>query len=260
VPLRNPNGTIVGVLSTFSNITERRRAEEAMRQLSTRLLQLQDEERRRLGRELHDSLAQTVLAVNLNLAQAMQSTEPVTGRARLAVEEARRLLQEMSQEIRTLSYLLHPPLLDELGLVSAIKAYAEGFSERSGIALELNLPADFGRLPQETETALFRIVQESLSNIQRHSESETAHLSLQADCASVCLTVGDRGKGIGAGPIDSLGSGGARLGVGILGMRERMTQLGGKLEIDSSPSGTTVRATIPLKVEGTDGNSHSRRG
>ncbi len=260
VPLRNPNGTIAGVLSTFSNITERRRAEEAMRQLSTRLLQLQDEERRRLGRELHDSLAQTVLAVNLNLAQAMQSTEPVTGRARLAVEEARRLLQEMSQEIRTLSYLLHPPLLDELGLVSAIKAYAEGFSERSGIALELNLPADFGRLPQETETALFRIVQESLSNIQRHSESETAHLSLQADCASVCLTVGDRGKGIGAGPIDSLGSGGARLGVGILGMRERMTQLGGKLEIDSSPSGTTVRATIPLKVEGTDGNSHSRRG
>lgn len=260
VPLRNPDGTIAGVLSTYSNITERRRAEEAMRQLSTRLLQLQDEERRRLGRELHDSLAQTVLAVNLNLAQAMQSMAPVAGRARSALEEARRLLQEMSQEIRTLSYLLHPPLLDELGLVSAIKEYAEGFSERSGIQLALNLPTDFGRLPQEAETALFRIVQESLSNIQRHSGSETAHLSLQADRTAVYLTVGDRGKGIAAGPIDTLGAVGARLGVGILGMRERMTQLGGKLEIDSSPSGTTVRATIPISFEGSDGDSHSRRG
>ncbi|HYL86449.1 MAG TPA: PAS domain S-box protein [Candidatus Angelobacter sp.] len=259
-PLRGPDGAITGVLSTFTNITERRRAEEALRQLSTRLLQLQDEERRRLGRELHDSLAQTVLAVNLNLAQAMQSSESLTGRSRLALEEARRLLQEMSQEIRTLSYLLHPPLLDELGLVSAIKEYAEGFSERSGIHLELKLPTDFGRLPQEAETALFRIVQESLSNIQRHSGSAAANICLSAGAGGVRLEVQDQGSGIGQGTMRVAETSRMRLGVGILGMRERMTQLGGKLEIDSGPSGTTVRATIPLRVEVTDGDSHSRRG
>src|SRR4029077_9780455 len=174
VPQFNRDGSIAGVIGSFTNITERKRIEEALHQLSTRLLRLQDEERRRLGRELHDSLAQSVLAVNLNLAQLTQSPAALDERSRHALSEARTILQEMSREIRTLSYLLHPPLLDELGLVSAIKEYAQGFSERSGVKMELHLQTGFGRLPQEAETALFRIVQESLTNIQRHSGSQTA--------------------------------------------------------------------------------------
>jgi signal transduction histidine kinase len=212
------------------------------------LLQLQDEERRRLGRELHDSLAQGVLAVNLNLAQAAQSSDSLSDRGRRALAEARRLLQEMSREIRTLSYLLHPPLLDELGLVSAIKQYAEGFSERSGVELELRLQTGFGRLPQEAETALFRIVQESLTNIQRHSGSQTAAIRLRGDSTCVNLDVSDRGRGMDKSTIEGGNGPGNRLGVGILGMRERMIQLGGKLEIESSSSGTTVRVSIPLRA------------
>jgi PAS domain S-box-containing protein len=256
VPQVGRDGVVQGVISTFTDITERRRAEDALHQLSTRLLQLQDEERRRLGRELHDSLAQTVLAVNLNLAQAMQSSDSLSERSQRALKEARSLLQEMSQEIRTMSYLLHPPLLDELGLVSAIKEYAEGFSQRSGIAIHLELAKAFGRLRQEAETALFRIVQESLSNIQRHSGSESARISLSANRGQVRLEVSDRGQGMGKSTGNLLDSRGARLGVGILGMRERLMQLGGKLEINSSSSGTTVKATIPLNTEVSDAGSH----
>jgi signal transduction histidine kinase len=258
VPQFAPNGSVSTVISTFINITERRQAEEALHQLSTRLLQLQDEERRRLGRELHDSLAQSVLAVNLNLAQAMQSSDSLSERSRHALAEARRLLQEMSREIRTLSYLLHPPLLDELGLVSAIKEYAEGFSERSGITLELDLQAGFARLSQEAETALFRIVQESLSNIQRHSDSKTAMICLRSDASFVHLEVKDQGRGIDKATIQEGNGRRTRLGVGILGMRERMKQLGGKLDIESRPSGTTVRATIPLSTEAHLASSNPR--
>jgi two-component system, NarL family, sensor kinase len=257
VPQFAQDGSISTVITTFTNITERKQAEEALHQLSTRLLQLQDEERRRLGRELHDSLAQSVLAVNLSLAQAMQPADSLDERARRALSEARRILQEMSREIRTLSYLLHPPLLDELGLVSAVKEYAEGFSERSGIKLDLNLQPGFGRLPQESETALFRIVQESLSNIQKHSGSKTAKIHLHADSACVNLEVSDRGRGMDENAVERGNGAGTRLGVGILGMRERMTQLGGKLEIESNSRGTTVRATIPLGAEVSNASSDS---
>jgi len=260
VPRFGADGSVSAVINTFTNITERKQAEEALHQLSTRLLQLQDEERRRLGRELHDSLAQSVLAVNLNLAQATRSLTAVDERSRHSLAEARRVLAEMSREIRTLSYLLHPPLLDELGLVSAVKEYAEGFSERSGIKLELDVQAGFGRLPQEAETALFRIVQESLANIQRHSGAQTAKIQLRGDSASVNLEVSDRGCGMDKKAIERGNGSGARLGVGILGMRERMTQLGGKLEIESSSSGTTVRVSIPLRTEVSNAGSypHSR--
>jgi PAS domain S-box-containing protein len=257
VPQFSQDGSISSVISSFTNISERKRAEEALHQLSTRLLQLQDEERRRLGRELHDSLAQSVLAVNLSLAQAMQPSDSLDERSRHALSEARRILQEMSREIRTLSYLLHPPLLDELGLVSAVKEYAEGFSERSGIKLDLNLQAGFGRLPQESETALFRIVQESLSNIQRHSGSQTAKIHLRADSAWVNLEVSDRGLGMEKNATAHGNGSGTRLGVGILGMRERMAQLGGKLEIESNSRGTTVRARIPLGAEVSNASTDS---
>ena len=256
VPQFGADGSVSAVINTFTNITERKQAEEALHQLSTRLLQLQDEERRRLGRELHDSLAQSVLAVNLNLAQATRSLTALDERSRHSLAEARRVLAEMSREIRTLSYLLHPPLLDELGLVSAVKEYAEGFSERSGIKLELDVQAGFGRLPQEAETALFRIVQESLANIQRHSGAQTAKIQLRGDSASVNLEVSDRGCGMDKKAIERGNGSGARLGVGILGMRERMTQLGGKLEIESSSSGTTVRVSIPLRTEVSNAGSH----
>jgi two-component system NarL family sensor kinase len=260
VPQFAQDGSISAVINSFTNITERKRAEEALHQLSTRLLQLQDEERRRLGRELHDSLAQSVLAVNLNLAQVTQSLGSLDQRSRHALSEARRVLQEMSREIRTLSYLLHPPVLDELGLVSAVKEYAEGFSERSGIRLELKIQAGFGRLPQEPETALFRIVQESLSNIQRHSGSQTAKIRLHADSGWVNLEVSDLGRGMDKGAIDRGNGSGTRLGVGILGMRERMKQLGGRLEIESSSSGTTVRVAIPLEAGALNAGSHPGSG
>ena len=257
VPQFAADGSVSAVINTFTNITERKQAEDALHQLSTRLLQLQDEERRRLGRELHDSLAQSVLAVNLNLVQATRSLTSLDERSRHSLAEARRVLAEMSREIRTLSYLLHPPLLDELGLVSAVKEYAEGFSERSGIKLELDVQAGFGRLPQEAETALFRIVQESLANIQRHSGAETAKIQLRGDSARVNLEVSDRGRGMAKEAIERGNGSGTRLGVGILGMRERMTQLGGKLEIESGSSGTTVRVSLPLRSQVSNAGSHS---
>ena len=259
VPQFAMDGSVSAVINAFTNITERKQAEEALHHLSTRLLQLQDEERRRLGRELHDSLAQSVLAVNLNLAQVAQSSDSLNERGRHSLAEARRLLQEMSQEIRTLSYLLHPPLLDELGLVSAIKEYAEGFSERSGVELSLDLQTGFGRLPQEAETALFRIVQESLTNIQRHSGSRTATIHLRSDATCVNLDIADRGRGMDKNAIQRGNGSGTRLGVGILGMRERMTQLGGTLEIVSSSSGTTVRVSIPLRTEAPHAGSNPHR-
>jgi len=251
VPHLTQQGEVANVILSISDITGRKEAEEALHQLSTRLLRLQDDERRRLGRELHDSLAQSVMAVNLDLVQVARSSVPLDKKARHALSEARGVLREMSREIRTLAYLLHPPVLDELGLVSAVKEYAQGFSERSGISLEINIRPDFPRMAQEAETALFRIVQESLANIQRHSGSATGEIRLWSDEGHVQLEVGDKGRGIAErSQGDSAGARkGSRLGVGILGMRERMAQLGGTLEVQSSPSGTTVRATIPLVLE-----------
>jgi signal transduction histidine kinase len=262
-PLFSKEGKLDKLLASFSDITQRKEAEEALHHLSARLLRLQDEERRRLGRELHDSLAQSVMAVNLDLAQVARSSKPLGKQARHALSEARGLLREMSREIRTLSYLLHPPVLDELGLASAVKEYAHGFSERSGIALDIDISPGFPRMPQEAEIAFFRIVQESLANIQRHSGSPTGEIRLWNGQGCVQLEISDHGRGIAAEPQrEDVGAPKpSRLGVGILGMRERMTQLGGTLEVQSDASGTTVRATIPLVLEGPDATpSYSRGG
>jgi signal transduction histidine kinase len=265
VPQFNPDGSILRVISSFTDITEMKNAEQAIRQLSMQLLKLQDEERRRIGRELHDGMAQTVLAVNLSLAQVRQSSPALGESADRALEQARALLQQMSREIRTLSYFLHPPLLDELGLVSALKEYVHGFSERSGIETELVLPKQFSRLPQSVEIALFRIVQESLANIQRHSGSRSATIRLREDPPMVSLEIIDYGRGMKLASNGPAQPNVARLGVGIPGMRERMAQLGGRLEIESSPSGTTIRATMStsegLPKEALDGApSHPDRG
>ncbi len=260
IPLFAEDGTIAGALASFADITEQKKAGEALRQLSGRLLRLQDEERRRLGRDLHDSLAQNVLAVNLSLAQITQSSAVLDERNKRALSEARMMLQEMSRQIRTLSYLLHPPLLDELGLASAVKEYAHGFSERSGIQVQVGVSPSFGRLPQETETALFRIVQESLANIQRHSGSPNARIQLDGNPGRITLEVSDHGQGIPEPKGKKLNQPGARFGVGIAGMRERMAQLGGTLEIESGKSGTTVRATLPVKAEVLDAAARPRGG
>jgi PAS domain S-box-containing protein len=265
IPQFNPDGSILRVISTFTDITELKNAEQAIHQLSTQLLNLQDEERRRIGRELHDGLAQTVLAVNLSLAQVRHSTPPLSEPAERSLEKARALLQQMSREIRTLSYLLHPPLLDELGLVSALKEYVHGFSERSGIETQLVLPQQFSRMPQFVEIALFRVVQESLSNIQRHSGSGSATIRLLENPSAVTLEIIDRGRGMNVPSDRQTLPNVAHLGVGIPGMRERIAQLGGRLDIESGPSGTTIRATISaaqlLPKEALDGPpSHPDRG
>ncbi|HWY08455.1 MAG TPA: PAS domain S-box protein [Candidatus Acidoferrales bacterium] len=244
IPQFNPDGSILRVIATFTDITDLKNAERSIHQLSTELLKLQDEERRRIGRELHDGMAQTVLAVNLSLAQLRQSAQPLNEASHRALEKARELLQQMSREIRTLSYLLHPPLLDDLGLVSALKEYVNGFSERSGIETSLELLTSFRRLPQIAETAFFRITQESLANIQRHSGSKRAEVILREDPECVTLQITDFGSGMSIPANGAPHRGQPRLGVGIPGMKERMAQLGGSLEIDSSATGTTVRARI----------------
>jgi PAS domain S-box-containing protein len=302
VPEFDAGGNLVRVISSFADVTEMKNAERAIHDLSTQLLKLQDEERRRIGRELHDGLAQTVLAINLSLAQVRQSLTSREAAAALSLERARALTQQMSREIRTLSYLLHPPLLDDLGLVSTLKEYTHGFSERSGIETQFSASTDFRRLPQPLETALFRIVQESLANIQRHSGSPTAQIRLNQQDSLVTLEVIDFGRGMQLPPNNgsgrsrhNLASANApsdlskdtapfvpqgeridsalaslvpqvlRLGVGIPGMRERMAQLGGRLDIISGPTGTTIRATISLlpaaPTETLDASSsHSDRG
>ena len=261
LPQYNKAGKLERVVVAFTDITKVKEAEESLHKLSARLLRLQDEERRRLGRELHDSLAQSVMAVSLDLAQMARASTPLDKKTKHALSQARGVLREMSREIRTLSYLLHPPVLDELGLVSAVKEYAHGFSERSGISVSLEIPPDFARISQEAETALFRIVQESLSNIQRHSGSPTGVIRLRSDQSGVQLEVCDVGCGItGASGNDGSNKKESRLGVGILGMRERMTQLRGTLEVISSPSGTTVKATIPVAFKASDAAPSHPRG
>lgn len=236
VPVSVPGGRI-SIYGIYRDITGRKVAEEALHKLSGRLLRLQDEERRRLARELHDSTAQLLAGVGINLSVVEGSAGALEPRSRRALAESRTLVDRSLREIRTVAYLLHPPELDGLGLESALASYVEGFVQRSGIQLNLGVAPDLGRLPQEVETALFRIVQEALSNILRHSGSGTASIRLARGSSDVTLEVSDAGGGM---PSD------ATPGVGIASMRERVQQLGGWLEIGSSNAGTTVTAVIPL--------------
>jgi signal transduction histidine kinase len=246
VPQLDANGDLIRIIISFADVTEMKNAERSIHQLSTQLLRLQDEERRRIGRELHDGLAQTVLAINLSLAQVRQSLSPEAHPAARALEKARSLTQQMSREIRTLSYLLHPPLLDDLGLVSALREYVQGFSERSSIEVHLEILSSFTRMPPAVELALFRVVQESLANVQRHSGSSSAKVRVSRQGPFITVEIIDFGRGMILPTNGSPHSAQTRLGVGIPGMRERISQLGGRLDIVSGSAGTTVRATIPL--------------
>jgi len=219
-------------------------ANDNLRELSARLLQLQDDERRRIARELHDSVGQMLAALNMNLSAVRADVERLAKTAN-ALTDSENLVQQMSTEVRTISHLLHPPLLDEAGLASALRWYVDGFVLRSKIKVALDLPEDFGRLPRESETAIFRVVQECLTNIHRHSESPIARIRLRQRDDHVRVEIEDKGKGIPPEKQEEMTSSGTP-GVGIRGMRERLRQLGGTLEIKSNGSGTIVVVELPL--------------
>jgi PAS domain S-box-containing protein len=240
---RDEHGQPVEILEVNSDITERNRAEEAMRQLSVRLQRAQDEERRRIARELHDSTGQNLAALSMNLSVIARSAPTLDPQAQRSLAECMMLVQGCVREIRTLSYLLHPPFLDERGLESALRWFVNGFSKRSGMRVDLEVSPDWHRPAAETEIALFRVVQESLANAHRHAESLTARIRLDGNETAVRLEVEDSGKGMSEPQDANWPEGG---GVGIMGMQERIKQLGGQLDIKSDNRGTTVRVTLPL--------------
>lgn len=222
---------------------ELQQAEEKLRKLSNRLLQLRDEERRQIARELHDSSGQNLVALSINLSMLQIEAQKWGPKAMKALNDSIALVKTVLQEVRTISYLLHPPLLDDAGLESALRWFVDGFVERSNISVSLELPPNLGRLPTEMETTLFRVVQECLTNIHRHSESTSASIRLTREPGEICLEVSDQGKGIS--PEIALNQE-RPPGVGISGMQERLRQLGGLLQIRSGSEGTTVIATVPL--------------
>jgi len=234
------------------DFTERMQAKEALakserslRDLSLHLLSTQDQERKRIGRELHDSLGQYLAVLKLKIESVVSLVEARDLAEDLA--ECVRLTDESIKEVRTVSYLLYPPMLEEMGLKSAIPWYLSGFSSRSGIKTTLKTQEHFGRLPTEAELAMFRVLQESLTNVHRHSGSETAEVRLMKENGNAVLEVEDKGKGFNSalleqGSEDWMGA----LGVGVRGMNERMRQLKGKLEIITKEGGTLVRAIIPV--------------
>jgi signal transduction histidine kinase len=241
-----PNHAEMEVKRLLANIRDREQANKAMRELSRRLFQMQDEEHRRIGRELHDSIAQELAAVSMNLGELQRRIE---GRDLITdnlLSDSMALVEQCNREIRTISHLLHPPLLDELGLRRALQDYIEGFAGRSAIVTTVDVAEDLDRLPAEIETALFRVVQESLGNIHRHSGSTTAAIRIRRDAGTVRLEISDEGGGLPPGLRQGNKELSVPVGVGIAGMRERLGQAGGELEIESSDRGTTVRAIVPL--------------
>jgi len=251
------------ILLAIEDITERRQActkleqshaelelqvrqrTRSLRRLSSRLQGAQDEERRRISRELHDSVGQYLVSVKMNLAQVDQ---PNLQKAKAALAESDELLDKCLAEIRTICHLLHPPLLDESGLVSAAKWYVEGFGKRSSIQTNLDISPHIERLPQAVEMALFRSLQETLTNVHRHSGSPKVDVRIELEDGQVGLIVRDYGRGIATKQLEQRATG-VDLGVGLTGMRERVTELGGNLQVLSENPGTLVRVTVPAGPE-----------
>lgn len=249
--VRHPDGNPWFILGVGFDITELKEAEQALREqtrslrsLSTKLLELQDQERRRIARELHDGIGQYLVALKLNL-ELLESSD--RNDQKELWREAERLLEQCLSDIRNLSYLLHPPLLDDAGLLPAIKAYIEGFSARSGIAADLEVPSVFPNAPKGVEIALFRVLQESLTNVVRHSGAKRVEVVLQADDRTASLRVADFGRGIPANILGKFEADSSRSGVGLAGMRERVSELGGRFDIKSDERGTEVAIVLPLE-------------
>jgi PAS domain S-box-containing protein len=217
---------------------------ESLRTLSTRMMTVQDEERRRIARDLHDSSGQLLAVIDMQLSTLAQDLRKAAPQFNEQVEETERLVEQLQKEIRTTSYLLHPPLLDEAGLFSALSWYVEGLNKRSNVQITLEIAPNFGRLPRDIELVVFRLVQESLANIYRHSGSETAMIRIARDEGTITVEVQDHGKGIPPQKLLEIQSEGS--GVGIRGMRERLRQFSGELRIESGENGTRVWVTISI--------------
>jgi len=241
--LRDRNGKSEGWLEINTDVTARKLAEEAARRLSGRILSLQDDERRRIARGLHDSLGQYLAALKMNLDALRISNDD---KAKLA-SDCSEIVDKCLTETRTISHLLHPPLLDEAGFGAAARWYVDGFSQRSGIKVNLNLPQKLTRMHRDVEVALFRAVQECLTNVHRHAGSSAVDVRLNLSAKQIRLEISDDGRGIPQKRLRSLNQGTADAGVGIAGMRERIRELGGSLDIRSDRAGTTVVIGIPVE-------------
>lgn len=255
VPICVQNETTVMVTATeVTELVEKNKAlretEESLHSLSARILQLQDQERRRIARDLHDITGQELAVVIMSLNQLANNVNNPGVNARQILGESVTLVRKIEDEIRTLSYLLHPPLLDEFGLRSALSWYAEGFTKRSGIEVTVETPRNLPRLSAEKETALFRVVQESLTNVLRHSNSSKARIRLQLRSAGIQLSVEDEGHRISRDAHSKISQDGTVAGVGTQGMRERLQQFGGTLKLRVLSRGMQVVATMP--VDATD--------
>lgn len=229
-------------------------AEESLRQLSGSLLNAQDDERRRIARELHDSVGQLLSGAVLSVSAFRRKTRRLSSNSTRLLSQCTDCLTQSLSEIRTISYLLHPPMLDETGLADTLRWYVRGFAERSGVQVELDISDDADHLSRDLRTAVFRIVQESLTNIQRHAESPSAEIHLHRAGDKIELRVRDHGKGMPPESLERYGREQPMHGVGIRGMRERVVQLDGEMSIHSSSSGTVVEVVLPFREESSDHN------
>lgn len=270
VPVFNPDHTVREWVGTVMDIDDRKRREEyleltqhelegrvaqrtaelrdannSLRELSAILMHSQDDERRRIARELHDSIGQLAVALGMNLSRIENDLPRLNADAANAVSESSAILTELTNQVRTISHLLHPPLLEEVGLDAAIQWFTDGFSQRSGIQVSVDIPPNLQRLDKNMEIAIFRVLQECLTNIHRHSGGKSARIRIAADQNQVSIEVGDDGSGIPAEKRELVNSTGLS-GVGLRGMRERLRAFGGTLDVRSSSAGTTVTAVFPL--------------
>jgi len=258
VPIAGPDGKPERSIGVVQDITEQTRAEEDLRRLSHQLMRARDDERRHAARVLHDSAGQSLAALKMTLRRLEEELPKTNRKARELLESSMELATMAVQEVRTVSYLMHPPMLDEAGLSLALRWYARGFCERSGIDVKVEVPKDLGRQSQEIETTIFRIVQEALTNVHRHSGARAALIRLARENGQIRAEIRDEGRGLALpSPAQSAN---APLGVGIAGMRERVQQLNGVFEFESAPGrGTTVRAILPLTQQETHGvGDHSQ--